>query len=60
MYKDIAKKLCICYYLCSDAAVLYGTFQYFCLVCFDKRQLRGESPGKLYIIFIFQKEGKRK
>lgn len=26
MYKDIAKKLCICYYLSSDAAVLYMHF----------------------------------
>lgn len=48
MYKDIAKKLCICYYLCSDVVVLYG--QFFPIGNHGAHlpaAAQGENPGKL-------------
>ncbi len=59
MYKDIAKKLCICYYLYSDAAMLYMHISYFAL-CASGGGKRGIYARVNYNLFIFSERRKKK
>ena len=62
MYKDIAKKLCICYYLCGGAVCVFVQFIAFPMKAVSLlRAAQGESARNAKIYYQnFQKEGNRK